>query len=76
GFFKAHRGTPKSEQHLGTLIVGLPSVFTGGSLGISHKGCDQIIDWTETASDFKEENIIHWVFLFSDVEHEVLPVTS
>ncbi|KIJ40408.1 hypothetical protein M422DRAFT_49154 [Sphaerobolus stellatus SS14] len=76
-FFKAHRNTPnlKNHQQVGTVIICLPSVFTGGSLRISHKGCDQIIDWTEAASDFKEENIIHWAFLFSDVEHEVLPVT-
>ncbi|KIJ40410.1 hypothetical protein M422DRAFT_173710, partial [Sphaerobolus stellatus SS14] len=75
GFFKAHRDTPKSSEQVGTLIICLPSAFTGGSLRISHKGQDQIIDWAEAASNF-QGNALPWVFLFSDVEHEVYPVTS
>ncbi|KIJ24283.1 hypothetical protein M422DRAFT_109292, partial [Sphaerobolus stellatus SS14] len=73
GFFKAHRDTPKSEQHLGTLIVGLPSAFTGDSLRFSHKEREHVIDWSDIMSKFQEKNTIPWAFLFSDVEHEVLP---
>jgi hypothetical protein len=71
GFFKPHRDTPHSEQHIGSLVVCLPSQFTGGELVIRHDGCETPVDFTSAKS-----GKIAWVFLYSDCEHEVLPVIS
>ena len=38
GFFKKHRDTEKEPGMFGTLIVQLPSKFTGGALAIEHSG--------------------------------------
>ncbi|KIJ25604.1 hypothetical protein M422DRAFT_193295, partial [Sphaerobolus stellatus SS14] len=48
GFFKVHRDSPKSEQHLGTLIIGLLSAFASGSLSISYKKQEHI-NWSDIA---------------------------
>jgi len=76
GFFKAHRDTPKSERHIGTLVVALPFPFEGGALRISHEGKQVLFNWGEKHLSSTEEVCLPWAFLFSDVEHEVLPVTS
>ncbi|KIJ47448.1 hypothetical protein M422DRAFT_164013 [Sphaerobolus stellatus SS14] len=75
GFFKVHHNTPKSSEQVGTLIICLPSAFTGGSPRIRHKGQDQIINWAKAASNFQGYTL-PWVFLFSDVACEVYPITS
>ncbi|KAF8587692.1 hypothetical protein K439DRAFT_1614126 [Ramaria rubella] len=64
GFFKPHRDTPKSDCHLGTMVVALPVPFEGGALRVSHEGKDFLFNWDTTVSENK------------DVEHEALPVTS
>jgi len=75
GFFKSHRDTPKSDNHIGTVVVGLPSAFQGGALRVSHDGKDILFDWGDVLSK-SSEIILPWAFLFSDVEHEIYPVTS
>ncbi|WVQ85361.1 hypothetical protein IAT38_007526 [Cryptococcus sp. DSM 104549] len=71
GFFKSHRDTPRGKNHIGTLVVCLPSAFTGGELVINHNGIAITFDWAEAS-----ENTLSWGFLYSDCEHEVLPVKS
>ncbi|KIO20675.1 hypothetical protein M407DRAFT_81297, partial [Tulasnella calospora MUT 4182] len=61
GHFKKHQDTPKAENHIGTLLFGLPTSFSGGELILS-----------DIASTFN----LPWVFFYSDVEHEILPVAS
>ncbi|EJT45504.1 hypothetical protein A1Q1_05950 [Trichosporon asahii var. asahii CBS 2479] len=70
GLFKAHRDTPKSNDHVGTITMCLPSTFTGGDLVVRHAGVTCRSDW----SNLKDE--IGWMFLYSDCEHEVLSVES
>lgn len=53
----------------GSLVVCLPSQFTGGALITRHQGRQVTYDWSSSPST-------HWAAFFSDVEHEVLPVTS
>ncbi|WWC67757.1 uncharacterized protein I206_101669 [Kwoniella pini CBS 10737] len=72
GFFKAHKDTPQSEHHIGTLIICLPTPFTGGDLVIRQMGASVTFDWSNQVQD----GSITWGFLYSDCEHEVLPVTS
>ena len=79
-FFKAHRDTPKSDRHIGTLVVALPVPFEGGALRVSHKRKHVLFDWGKDINTPGSSSATHvklpWAFLFSDVEHEVLPVTS
>ncbi|KAF8521841.1 hypothetical protein JB92DRAFT_2889717 [Gautieria morchelliformis] len=77
GFFKPHRDTPKSARHIGTLVVALPIPFEGGELRISHQGKQVLFEWGTTCSTSVRDRVaLPWAFLFSDVEHEVLPVKS
>jgi hypothetical protein len=70
GHFKAHVDTPRSEGMFGSLVVCLPSVFTGGELVTRHLGHPVKFDWSSCAT------AVQWAAFFSDVYHEVHPVTS
>jgi predicted 2-oxoglutarate/Fe(II)-dependent dioxygenase YbiX len=69
GHFKSHVDMPHSKDMFGSLMVCLPSEFTGGTLVTRHQGREVTFDWSASAAT-------HWAAFFSDVEHEVLPVTS
>ena len=69
GHFKHHVGTPCSADMFGSLVVCLPSKFTGGALVIRHQGRQVMFDWSSSTAT-------QWAAFYSDVEHEVLPVTS
>ena len=66
--FKSHVDTPHSEDMFGSLVVCLPSHFKG-ELITRHQGCHITFDWSVSPSTY-------WAAFFSDVEHEILPVTS
>ena len=74
GFFKAHVDTPHSEKMFGSLVVCLPTQFTGGELIVRHHKEEIKYDWSSTASD--TSSTLHWAAFFSDVEHEVLPLSE
>ena len=74
GFFKAHVDTPRSEKMFGSLVVCLPTQFTGGELIVCHDKEEIKYDWSSTTSD--TSSTLHWAAFFSDVEHEVLPVSE
>lgn len=63
--------TPLGDSHIGTLMFCLPSPFAGGELVVRHEGHTTTFDWGKSAQD-----TIAWGFLYSDCEHEVLPVIS
>ena len=69
GHFKSHVDTPRSKEMFGSLVVCLPSQFTGGALVTRHHGRQVTFDWSSSTAT-------HWAAFYSDVEHEVLPVTS
>jgi len=74
GFFKPHVDTPRSGNMFGSLVVCLPSLFGGGELVVRHQ--DEVIkyNWSSTTSD--PSTSLSWAMFFSDIEHEVLPVTQ
>ena len=74
GFFKVHVDTPRSEKMFGSLVVCLPTQFTGGELIVRHHKEEIKYDWSSTASD--TSSTLHWAAFFSDVIHEVLPVSE
>ena len=71
GHFKSHVDTPRSKDMFGSLVVCLPSPFTGGELVARHNGRQVTFDWSRDSN-----TLIQWGAFFSDVEHEVLPVGS
>ena len=58
----------------GSLVVCLPSQFSGGALVTRHNGQEITYDWSSPADD--PVCSIQGAAFFSDVEHEILPVTE
>ncbi|KAK0219123.1 hypothetical protein IW262DRAFT_1298208 [Armillaria fumosa] len=76
-FFKAHKDTPRAENMMGSLVVIFPTPYEGGSLVL----CQDGQEWAFSAEKMLAEStaeapVISYVAFYSDVEHEVLPVTS
>lgn len=62
--FVSHRDTPRGPDHIGTLVVALPSPHSGGEFKI--EGTTR--SWGTVAE------ALPWIAFYGDVEHEVLPV--
>lgn len=75
GFFKSHKDTPRADSMFGSLVVVLPAPHVGGQLALHLGGQEWIVDFTEQFAAATEPSI-YFVAFFSDVEHQVLPVTS
>ena len=73
-FLKAHVDTVHSEKMFGSLVVCLPTQFTGGELMVRHNKQEIKYDWSSTAST--TSSTLHWAAFFNYVEHEVLPVSE
>ena len=74
GHFKAHVDTPRSERMFGSLVVCLPTQFCGGALITRHDGREVPFDWSSSLQNPLQS--VCWAAFFSDVEHEVFPVTE
>ena len=72
GHFKAHRDTEKAPGMFGTLVVQLPSVFTGGDLIVRHGGEETVVHMAQPGSATTCVFAAH----YSDCEHELRTVTS
>jgi 2OG-Fe(II) oxygenase superfamily len=70
-FFKAHKDTEKVPGMFGTMVVCLPSRHEGGEVWLSHAGKTEVLD-TSATSQF-DLTTLAW---YSDVTHEVKPLTS
>lgn len=70
-YFKPHLDSEKTPGMFGTLVVCLPSSHQGGELVLRHDGKTVMFD-TSVTSEF-EVSFAAW---YSDVLHEVKPVTS
>lgn len=71
GFFRAHRDTEKAPGMFGTLVVSLPSEFSGGALLVSHGGREVSLDLKVT-----EMTEVGYAAFYADCLHEVKPVTD
>ncbi len=67
-FFLPHQDSEKDDAMVGTLVVSLPSVHTGGELVIDHAG------ERKTFRASKEE--LTFVVFYCDCRHQVMPVRS
>lgn len=75
GFFKKHRDTEKEDGMFATLVVQLPSVYTGGNLKVSH-GEDMSKTYAMGTDDGTAPYCCHFVAHYADCEHEVEAVQS
>ncbi|MGK8524985.1 2OG-Fe(II) oxygenase [Nocardia asteroides] len=67
-FFQRHQDSEKADGMIGTLVVTLPSTFTGGELVIEQQGTKVI--------DQGSPKELSFVAFYGDCLHEVLPVTD
>jgi hypothetical protein len=74
-FFKSHQDTPRSQSHFGSLVIVFPTAHTGGALQFRHGTREWTLDSGADLTSLPSPAVSYAVF-FSDVEHEVLPVTS
>ena len=73
GFFKKHRDTEKADGMFATLVIQLPSRFTGGSFVVTHNGK------TETFAMHDPETspyTCRYVAHYAECEHEIMPIES
>ncbi|KAI1768080.1 hypothetical protein GGR53DRAFT_525222, partial [Hypoxylon sp. FL1150] len=70
-FFKPHKDSEKVPGMIGTLVICLPSKHQGGDVYLSHAGRKYVFN-TDRASEFSLTSL-SW---FSDVTHEIKPLTS
>lgn len=70
-FFIGHRDTEKAPGMFATLVVVLPSQYTGGELRVRHREREVCLDLSgEDASE------VAFAAFYADCWHEVRPVTS
>ncbi|KAM6502152.1 hypothetical protein JOM56_002129 [Amanita muscaria] len=74
-FFKAHVDTPRGEDMFGSLVIFYPTKHEGGTLVLRKNNKEWSFDSSKVLAD-DQEHQVGYVALYSDVEHEVLPVTS
>jgi hypothetical protein len=74
GFFKPHRDTEKAAGMFGTLVVQLPSCFTGG-LFVARHGSSEPRSFPLGAGGAAAYGC-HYVTHYADCEHELQPVAS
>ncbi|KAI0262427.1 hypothetical protein BC834DRAFT_972021 [Gloeopeniophorella convolvens] len=74
-FFKPHVDTPRSKQMFGSLVLVFPTPHQGGALLLRHQGQEWTFDSAEELSHAPSPSL-GYVTFFSDIEHEVSPVTE
>jgi hypothetical protein len=74
GHFKPHADTEKVPGMFATLVVQLPSVFTGGTFVVRHHGIQRsfVADVSDPAAAFECRYVAH----YADCVHEILPITA
>jgi len=71
-FFLPHKDTEKEKGMFGTMIVGLPSNYTGGELLIQFEGVTEVADFAQNPNPYR----INYAAFYADCDHEVKPLTS
>ncbi|PBK99926.1 hypothetical protein ARMGADRAFT_985887, partial [Armillaria gallica] len=76
-FFKSYKDTPRSENMFGSLIIVFPTGHQGGGLALRSHGKEWVFDASSLlANSTADEPEIAYAAFYSDVDHEVFPVTS
>lgn len=74
-FFKAHRDTPRGTNMFASLVIVYPTKHEGGALVFRHEGKEFRFD---SATEIQQAGVPSMAFVafYSDMEHEVEPVTT
>ncbi|XP_006464088.1 hypothetical protein AGABI2DRAFT_52087, partial [Agaricus bisporus var. bisporus H97] len=75
GFFKTHKDTPRAENMFGSLVFTLPTQHEGGNLNLRHRTRQLSFDAAALLQSASPTSVAYVAF-YSDVDHEVLEVTS
>jgi len=78
GVFHAHRDTPGINQ-IGSLVLSLPSTFSGGTLVVSSEACGSQSSTSRFSGHTSEVSgavAIPWCAFFSDCKHWIEPVIT
>ncbi|MCF6251321.1 MAG: 2OG-Fe(II) oxygenase [Methylococcaceae bacterium] len=70
-FFSSHRDTEKTDGMFATLIIVLPSLYSGGELLVRHQQEEVKLDLRS-----QEPEEISFAAFYADCVHEVLPITE
>jgi len=70
-FFVSHRDTEKVPGMFATLVIVLPSIYTGGELIVRHRGREVRLDL-----GCPEPSEAAFAAFYADCVHEILPITS
>ena len=74
-FFKPHKDTPRGTDMLGSLVVIYPTAHEGGELVLRHTDHEWKFDAKSLIASQSSPSLAYVAF-YSDIEHEVLKVTS
>lgn len=69
GHFLPHRDSQKEDGMFGTLVVCLPSVYTGGVVLVRHHEDETVLELNDCSRS-------QFYAFYADCEHEITPVTS
>lgn len=72
GFFLPHRDGEKLDRMVATLVIGLPSVYSGGELIVTHGGRSHEIVFTGAMSGYE----LSYAAFYADCEHEIRPLKN
>ena len=71
-FFLPHRDGEKLDRMVATLVVGLPAIYEGGELVVSHDGRSNEVVFDGAAAGHE----LSYAAFYADCQHEVRPVRS
>lgn len=71
-FFLSHRDTEKEKGMFGSMVIVLPSKYTGGELTVSFENTQKKIDFSNDSA----KNKICIAAFYADCEHEISPLLS
>ncbi|KAJ3889322.1 hypothetical protein GG344DRAFT_78922 [Lentinula edodes] len=69
--FLPHQDTVKAQNMFATIIIVLPSPYTGGQVHVSHSSSQQVFSFD--SNSLLSTAVMAW---YTDVQHEVKPITS
>lgn len=85
GKFLKHKDTPRGSDMLGTLVICVPSFYTGGAMRVSQGmkehtffegACLSNYSWGAQSQDMPLASQLKWCAFFADVDHEIQTVTG
>ena len=69
---QVHRDTEKVDGMFGTLVIQLPSDYSGGELIVKHRGEEKVFSF----SGLQGSTNFHIAAFYADCQHEIKKVTA